>query len=77
VAVSTPYEKTGEISCSENLTGCGQSIREVTRMTNKGGAESGLVLLVHGLELGRGVRVALEFSQEVQADDQQLDGGAG
>ena len=41
------------------------------------GAESGLVLLVHGLELGRGVRVALEFSQEVQADDQQLDGGAG
>ena len=23
-------EKTGEISCSENLTGCGQSIREVT-----------------------------------------------
>lgn len=76
MAVSTPYEKTGEISCSENLTGCGQSIREVTRMTNKG-AESGLVLLVHGLELGRGVRVALEFSQEVQADDQQLDGGAG
>ncbi|MEO2312538.1 hypothetical protein ABG886_03980, partial [Bifidobacterium longum] len=35
--MSTPYEKTGEISCSENLTGCGQSIREVTRMTNKGG----------------------------------------
>ena len=76
MAVSTPYEKTGEISCSENLTGCGQSIREVARMADKG-AESGLVLLVHGLELGRGVRVALEFSQEVQADDQQLDGGAG
>ena len=74
MAVSTPYEKTGEISCSENLTGCGQSIREVTRMTNKGG---GIRPLVHGLELGRGVRVALEFSQEVQADDQQLDGGAG
>ena len=37
MAVSTPYEKTGEISCSENLTGCGQSIREVTRMTNTGG----------------------------------------
>ena len=36
MAVSTPYEKTGEISCSENLTGCGQSIREVTRMADKG-----------------------------------------
>ena len=36
MAVSTPYEKTGEISCSENLTGCDQSIREVARMADKG-----------------------------------------
>ena len=36
MVVSTPYEKTGEISCSENLTGCGQLIREVARMADKG-----------------------------------------